>query len=257
MNAKELLKAAAQKASGRIAYSVGPAGAGERLCKEAGARFRAASLIKLPILYAYLFAVSDGEFDPAREIEVMPEAVVGGTGLILSMRPGTSLTLSDLALLMIAESDNIATNILIDLLGMERINAQIAALDMTGTILQRKMQDFARAAEGFENYTTADNIAAFLNRTVAGVLAREPIWIRVYEHLAAQNLNLKLPFRLPAGVSCAHKTGDLPRLEHDAGILAKGDRMVVAVALADDLEDNAAGVAFCREVGVAAAMMLD
>jgi beta-lactamase class A len=81
--------------------------------------FPAASVIKLTILWELFRRVDEGELSLHEEMELRETAKVGGFGILKEMHPGLRPSLEDLATLMIILSDNMATNILIDLLGME------------------------------------------------------------------------------------------------------------------------------------------
>jgi beta-lactamase class A len=80
-----------------------------------------ASLIKLPILAAFWDAVEAGRLDPAERVSVPAQARVEGGGVLKALAPGLQPTWSDLATLMITVSDNVATNLVIDRLGMDAI----------------------------------------------------------------------------------------------------------------------------------------
>ena len=256
-NLHNLLRTTALKVPGKSAYLISKLNSAKEFICNSEVRFRAASLIKLPILWTFLEAVRNGSIDANTIINIDESIIVAGTGSLKSKEPGYKVTLKELALLMISESDNTATNILIDLLGIDSINLQIHELNMTSTILQRKMQDFNSAAKGLENYTTANDIGKFLRKVAEGINKKGSIPHSVYSHLKAQNLKNKLPFYVSSKVACAHKTGDLPKLEHDAGILVNGSAVVLVVALTDELTDNFAGVEYCREIGKIAGEWLD
>ena len=161
---------------------------------------------------------------------------------------GSVVSLGEVAHLMIIASDNVATNILINLLGFESINQTIQILGLSSTQLRRKMQDFDAASRGFENTTCVADISKLLLR-IANLRGEDSIERKAFDILLAQKLNDKLPKYLPAHIQCAHKTGDLLKLEHDAAILIDGIKNIVVVVLSDELVDNAEGVRFCQEVG--------
>lgn len=212
-------------------------------------RFPAASLIKLPIYLEYVNRVARGELDPAGKISLPHGSVAGGCGVLKDAPPGSSHALGRIAELMITVSDNIAANMLIDLLGPDRINAAARTLGMRDTRLQRKMMDLESQAAGKDNYTTPRDVCVFLDallhpRIMAPGTARE-----IISALRRQELNAKLPALLPPAAVVAHKTGELQGVEHDAGLLFCGNKCCIAAVLTEGLASNAAGVSFCRKIG--------
>jgi beta-lactamase class A len=243
-----LLKEAASRVSGKIAYSIIDTsnGLSYQSCSEE--IFRSASLIKIPILLAYLEQVQKGILKPTEAITLTAEMIVPGTGVLKERRVGAKVILDEIAQLMITESDNVATNILIDLFGFELINESILKRELYSTQLKRKMQDFEAITRGLENTTCASDMAKLLLQ-ITKARHQSSIEFSAFEILSAQKLNEKLPKFLPPDVKCAHKTGDFTKLEHDAGILIDKTNEVVVVVLTDDLSDNSHGVKLCQEVG--------
>ena len=116
--------------------------------------FPTASTIKIHVLTQLLSRVERGEVDLQQKITVTPALLTTGSG-ILSYLDGTlDLSVLDLANLMIIVSDNAATNLCIDLAGMDETNALLRALGLTQTTLRRKMQDTAAMARNDENVAT-------------------------------------------------------------------------------------------------------
>ena len=162
---------------------------------------------------------------------------------------GASLRLEDLALFMLAVSDNTATNILIDYLGMDKINTSIKALGTKETILGRKMLDFEARKAGRDNFTSAADVGIVL----ASFLKEDP---RVLDMLSLQKNRSKLPSALgyddmdDLEPVLAHKTGELGGIEHDSGIFFYATpRPVIVVVLTENLPDSATGCAFIGRIG--------
>ncbi|MBW7885759.1 MAG: serine hydrolase [Caldilineaceae bacterium] len=213
-------------------------------------RFVAASLIKLPILWRFYQQCSLGLLDPDETLTVTAEALMPGFGVLKSLQPGLTLRLRDLAALMIVVSDNTATNLLIDRLGIEPINATIRELGLAGTELQRKMYDYRDPAKN--NYTTPRDMVT-IYRTIASGTGLEPAFHdEMMQLLLGQQCRNKLPSGLPRDARLAHKTGDMPQIEHDAGIFFGDGRRLVVAVLTKEMSRNLDGVALCRRVGEAA-----
>ena len=208
--------------------------------------FPAASLIKLPILWEFFHQCETGLIDPTEEIELQNEDKAIGFGVLRQLKPGLKLRLHDLAVLMIVISDNTATNLLIDKLGMDNINKSIQHLGLTHTALQYKMFD-PRDPEQ-DNVTSPADIARMLeafvqDQPLLGRYGNEPLKI-----LQDQQCKNKLHLGLPKGTRLANKTGDSLGIEHDVGVLFGREGAVIVVVMTKDLSANHDGIELCRDV---------
>ena len=211
--------------------------------------FPAASLIKLPIYFEYLNRIRKGDLDPARKITLSKESIAGGHGILKNEPLNSVHELKKIAKLMITVSDNSATNFLIDILSLDRINHAAKTLGMRDTVLQRKMMDLDSLASGKDNHTTARDIYVFLDEILHPKVISPEIGLEIINTLKHQELNTKLPSRLPSSTVIAHKTGELDGVEHDAGLIFSGKKWCIVVVLTKDLGSNDDGVLFCREIG--------
>jgi beta-lactamase class A len=198
----------------------------------------AASMIKVPILFAALLAVADGGL-PLDQPCRLDGPRVGGAGALSLLPTVRELTVRELLTLMIAQSDNDATNAVVDLLGAGRVNDYIhARLGAQRTALRRRMMDATAQAAGLENTTTAAELAAMLHQLRAGDLLPPALTAVALDILAAQQFREGLPAFLPPDVRSASKTGELPGIRHDGAILERADRWVVIVTLVTGLLDG-------------------
>lgn len=196
-----------------------------------------ASIIKLPILFTMLEQVAQGRLRLERDLPLAAGERVGGTGILSQLPSVHSLTLAELARLMIVLSDNVATNALIELLGVESVNDWCRRAGLAQTRLQRHMMDAAARAAGRDNFTSAANAAASLCWLLRdGAL---PATLRAFaiDLLADQRERAHFGAALPVDAMLANKTGQLPGLRHDAGILTVGPYSVVLAVLADGFTD--------------------
>lgn len=240
-----------QACTGTAAYYVKELAAAEVFAHNAHTRMPAASLIKLPILWEYYRQVQAGQLDPQESLTVPGAEVVGGCGIIKDLAPGAALRYKDLARLMIVLSDNTATNLLIEKLGLANISTTIQQLGMAHTVLQRKLMDYAARDRGLDNFTCAHDVALILEKIARHEGLPPGACQEMLDILQRQQLRNKLPALLPEGTWLAHKTGDQTTNEHDAGIMRLGTKTAVVVAMTQQLPQNAAGVAFCQQVGLA------
>ncbi|MDD2206608.1 MAG: serine hydrolase [Aminobacterium sp.] len=217
--------------------------------------FPSASLIKLSILWT-LFSKENAEELSLNETITLKEADKVEGGLLHLYKEGAKLRLEDLALLMIAVSDNTATNLIIDRLGIDQINNEIKKLGLKGTILGRKMLDFEAKKAGKDNYTTPEDISNLLGKILTSTSLPVSRRKRMLEMLSAQKLNIKLPSLVPFNDVdeiegfLAHKTGELPGSEHDAGIFFyNSDHPILVTVLTRNLSNRVAGVDLCAQIG--------
>ena len=198
---------------------------------------RSASLIKLFIMVEAFGQIATKRLDPATDIPFFEKDLVAGSGILQELPVGTHRTVSELIELMITESDNIATNLLIDLLGVETINARIHSLGCSETILRRRMMDFAAAEAGRDNLTSARDVIRLLTRLYNANCVGAEADATMCSILERQTDRCKIPLLLPSDTICQHKTGELPGAEHDAGIVRTSKGTYLIAIMSDDLPD--------------------
>jgi beta-lactamase class A len=178
--------------------------------------FPAASLAKIPILIEVARQVASGQLVWEERYAVPQEARVPSAGVLADLMPDLRLALRDLAHLMITISDNTAANVLLDLVGLDAVNAAIRDLGLTSTRLERRFMDFAARQAGRDNWTTPTDMSLALAHLCGGALpyAKEMLAI-----LLRQNDRSILPAYWGEDIPFAHKTGGLEGIIHDAGIL--------------------------------------
>lgn len=211
-------------------------------------RFSSASIIKLFILNELFNQVKKGDVKLSDVLVFDHSKAVDG-GMLHKFSSGATLRLEDLALFMLAVSDNTATNILIDHLGMDKINESIQALGAKETVLGRKMLDFEARKAGKDNFTSAAEVGNLL----AGFLKEDP---RILDMMSLQKNRSKLPGNLGFDDAddlepiIANKTGELSGIEHDAAVFFYATpRPVVAVVLTAGLPDSTVGCDFIARIG--------
>jgi beta-lactamase class A len=213
--------------------------------------FPSASIIKLFIFY-HLFTCGEGAKGEKKEkylkrTVTYDHAQAAPGGILHRVSDGAALRLEDLAILMLSVSDNTATNILIDELGMSGINETIQNLGASDTFLRRKMMDFEAKRAGRDNFTTPSDVAKVLE----AILKNR----RMVEMLSVQKSTSAFPARLPFDDTddvepiLAHKTGYLPGVAHDAGIFFYSEDPVIAVALTSGAPARQEGHGFCADIG--------
>lgn len=146
-----------------------------------------ASIIKIFILSTAYEMAEEGKLDLDEEIRVRRRDMVGGSG-ILNGRPGEPvLSVRELLRLMITESDNTATNVMMDRLTFAGIQSHCEAHGFTNTILRRKMMDIRALRAGRDNLTTVHWLA--IQRTSR--IASKPGGYSLRSYFCYLNLILK------------------------------------------------------------------
>lgn len=173
---------------------------------------------------------------------------VGGEGVLQTMTPGvTRLTNRDLATLVVSLSDNAATNVLIDRVGMDNVNAWLARLDLKQTRLRRQMMDVDAAREGRENTATPRELVTLLRAVHDGRVFNKATTDAFIAMLSIPRISY-LARQLPGDLKVASKQGNLDGVRNDAGIVYAPDRpfaiaVMVTYARNDlDAEDSIARI---------------
>ena len=200
-------------------------------------RMRSASMIKTLIMATLLQHEADGSISLGDSHTIRESDIVGGTGSVQSMGAGTRLSLSRLAELMISQSDNVATNVLIDRLGMGAVNDEGARLGLGQTVLARKMMDTAAAAAGRENYTSASDQARILRLVASGDLVSPEASQAALAWLKEQEDS--------EGIAQGVPSGTLDSVRHD-GAIVYGKRPYVLVIMTHGMSDGAANSLMAR-----------
>ncbi|HWR45305.1 serine hydrolase [Sporomusa sp.] len=222
---------------------------GDRLELNPGMVFPAASMIKVPIMYEIMRQAAAGMISLEETLGVTSGITTGGAGILKELRPGLTLTVRELVTLMIILSDNTATNMLIDLAGMDNVNNTMTGLGLKSTVLRRRMMDFDAARAGLENGISAADLALLLAQVLDSTMLPPAYGAMMLDILKRQQINDKLPFFLPEETVIAHKTGTLPGVEHDAGILFLPDGPYTICVLSADLTANYLGLQLVANIG--------
>ena len=142
--------------------------AGQAFLLAAALVLPATSMIKIFILAKAYEDIQSGSLRRNETFTLTPDNVVGGAGILQGRGDGTRVSLQEALNLMITESDNTAANLLIDRLGMDRINSYMQSHGYTHGVLRRKMMDTEAMREGRENLTSTRDVALLFKRLYRG-----------------------------------------------------------------------------------------
>lgn len=235
---------------GVMGYVIVDPETGDRFERLANETFPLASTIKLAILYEMFKQADEGrlKLDEVRQLD--RRHVVGGSGILTELT-APAMPLRDYAILMVVVSDNSATNLLIDAVGMENVTRRMAGMGMPGLRLRRKMIDMAAARRGEENVGSPADLARLLTAIHRSEGLTQASSQGILEILRKPKSSA-LRDGVPSSVPVANKTGTLEGVAADAGIVYLADRPYVFVATTTFLDSNAAGEAAIRAASQAA-----
>jgi beta-lactamase class A len=181
---------------------------------------KTASIIKLPILIHTALLVESRQLSWDQRLP-LTDSRSPGMGILKVMDDGLQPTLRDVAVLMTVISDNTATNMLIDLLGIDQINQRIQDLGMTNTRLNRKVfaPNTPECLPWGLGVTTARDVVHVLTQIATGQIGNAETSRFLQETLAKQQDRVGFPRGLPTGWSYAGKTGSDDDLRNDCAIV--------------------------------------
>jgi beta-lactamase class A len=137
-------------------------------------RFYTASVVKIPVMAAVYRKIEAGELSLSETVSTKDRDYAGGAGGLQWQEESVSHTVQDYLWMMITNSDNVATNVLVRTVGgSEYVNQTASRLGATGTKLQHKVTDQRAAAPGLDNYTTPRDMASMLHAIASGGAANE------------------------------------------------------------------------------------
>jgi beta-lactamase class A len=234
------LKRLANNTPGLVAITVADAGGRMPISVNGDWNLPAASVIKVPVMVEVMRQAALGRFTLDREVTLMPEDVDCGYGALCNASIGVTFSVRNLMRIMIANSDNTATNMLIRLVGRNNINDTMAGLGLN----QTRLGDSIHVEErGIRSLRTSTNDMMRLLVMIAGRrLVNEKASDLMLSILAEQRHNDLLPKPLPKGLIIAHKTGTLHDTLNDVGIVdLEGSPYIVCVITThlEDLDDGA------------------
>ncbi|HEV7595536.1 MAG TPA: serine hydrolase [Gemmatimonadaceae bacterium] len=215
-----------------IAVALHDAETGFELHYKSDRWFHAASTIKVPILLGVFAAIDRGELLPHSRVHVrnrflsvvenVPFRVESGRDANSAVHNaiGKMMRVDELAYHMITTSSNLATNLLLGVIGSDAVNRTLKELDVDdGIDLKRGVEDELAFEKRINNMVTADGLLRILTLLSEGKAFSPALSRRMMDILHGQEFNQGIPARLPKGARVAHKTGEISTVAHDAGVV--------------------------------------
>ena len=213
--------------------------------------FHAASTIKVAVLLALFRAADEGRFRLNDSLHVRNRFFSAADGSIFRVTQdrdatpelyaavGRTAKISALAHAMICGSSNLATNLLLDFVGVEYARTVLRDAQINGLELRRGVEDHNAHERGINNEATADGLLSLLSAIRGDFLAPESKR-EVIRILLEQRFNSMIPAGLPPHATVAHKTGEISTASHDIGIVYLPERepYIVAILTEFDPETN-------------------
>jgi beta-lactamase class A len=219
--------------------------------------FAQASSIKITVLANLYLQAQQGKLKLTDSYTVQSSDLVPDSDIMGGLTPGvTRLTLRDLATMMVAVSDNSATNVLIDRVGMPSVNAMLDSLGLSHTRLRRKMMDLQAAKEGRENISTPHEMMTLLDAIYRGKVLNKESTADFFSMLST-NKDSWIPRDLPAGLKIANKPGSLEAVRNDSGIVFVEGRPYVICVMTSFLRNEREGEEAISKISLSAWRMFD
>ena len=237
-----------------IAVALHDAETGFELHYKAERWFHAASTIKVPILLGAFAAIDRGELLPHSRVHVrnrflsvvenVPFRVESGrdANSVVHNAIGKMMRVDELAYHMITTSSNLATNLLLGVIGPDAVNRTLKELDVDdGIELKRGVEDELAFEKRINNMVTADGLLRILVLLSEGKAFSPALSRRMMDILHGQEFNQGIPARLPKGARVAHKTGEISTVAHDAGVVYLPKRKPYVVVILTEWDPEGSG----------------
>lgn len=228
----QLITAFSKEFPGNSGICVGPIEEPDSVSHNGQRSFEAASLVKLPILIELARRLEKGTCPPGHQLVFEERFRVGGSGRLKEQSAGGKYPVEQLAQWMIQESDNVATDMLLEYLGQEQTEASLSPLGLTATTVRRNIFDFAAIDLGRDNLTSPKDMARLLSLVGQNKLPRSA-WIKELL-MGTKNRSLLLA-QIDPQIRVAHKSGELTGFLHDIALF-EGQSPWLLVVLTEGAE---------------------
>jgi beta-lactamase class A len=226
-----------------IAVAVQDLETGTAIHINADESFHPASTMKVPVMMEIFHQASQGFLALTDRLEIFNSftSVADGSKYSLNIvddsetslyeRLGETESIQELTRLMIVRSSNLATNILIEKVGVQSINAFLQELGIQGVTVVRGIEDKAAFRLGINSSATARGLTHMMTLIAEGKVVSKKASQQMIEIMLGQEFNESIPALLPNGVKVAHKTGWTGEFYHDTGIVFPESRKPYAISI--------------------------
>jgi len=246
---------------GSVAVAFKDLTSGEELLFNANESFHAASTMKTPVLIEVFKQAKQGKFSLKDSIVIRNEfkSIVDGSVYALNAADdseqklyediGKKRTINELVTDMIIYSSNLATNMIIELVGAPNVMKTMRELGANSIQVLRGVEDSKAFEKGLNNTTTANDLMIIFEAMAKGKIISPGASQQMIEILLHQQFNKIIPARLPADVKVAHKTGNITGVLHDSGIVFLPDgHMYILVLLSKNIDNEETATNLLAEI---------
>ena len=218
--------------------------------------FHAASTMKLAVLLGVFRQIERGDLDLHAPVHVRNRftSIVNQEPFMLDLgrdadpdvygHLGKTLTVRELAYWMITKSSNLATNLLVDVVGIPTIQLSLDELEIDGVRVLRGVEDQRAFETGLNNEVTANGLLKLLRLIADGKAYSQKACDEMLDIMLDQQYRSGIPAGLPGAARVAHKTGNISTVHHDAGIVyLEGRKPYVLVILTQFAAETGRGPA--------------
>ncbi len=256
---EQILQIAADAKFDAVAVAFHDYETGREFSHESGRYFHAASTIKVPLLLAVYKRAEEGRIrlDDTLHVRNRFHSLADGSifrvagsrdgDVDLHKRIGRALRVRELARVMITRSSNLATNLLLDYLGVETVQSVLRKAGIDAVKFVRGVEDTKAFEMGINNEITAEGFATLFRVLCEESFLRRETREQMLEILHAQEFNSMIPAGLPKETRIAHKTGEISTVAHDGGIIFPVGRkpyvLTILTQMSTDVENRHAQIA--------------
>lgn len=254
---EETIKDVDRKLDGYVGVAILDLTNGDTVLYHADEVFPTASTIKVALLTELYKQAQDGKLNLNDVYTVRATDDVEDSSIFNGLTPElTKLTLRDLAQMVVAVSDNAATNVLIDKVGMQNVNAMLQNLSLTKTKLQRKMMDVNAAKEGRENLATPREFMMLMEAIYRDRVLNKEMSDQLLKLMTTKK-GSPIQRTLGESVKVADKDGQLDAIRCDIGVVYATKRPFVIAVMTAFLKDDGDGEEAIGEIAQAAYSYFD
>jgi beta-lactamase class A len=252
---QEKLTAMANQHQGKVALFAEKLATGETVAIDPDAVVQTASVIKLPIFVEAFAQIKAGKHSLAEKVVLRKEDQVQGSGVLQFLRPPLELSFEDVLTLMVIESDNTATNLVIDKVGLKNVNDRIASMGLKSTYLYKKVYkppegpmppDQKKYGLGKTTPREMAQVMASMERCDAKSAIQDQLLCdRMVQIMQNQQYRNMIPHYLEAAVDTsesgsfiADKVGQLDAVRADVALIYSQDGPIVISAFTYDNKDK-------------------
>jgi len=210
----------------------------------------AAGCMKLPIAIALLKCVENNSISLIDKVSISDVDMVYGTGIIHEFGE-REYSIEELMIAMLIQSDNTATNKIIDTLGITNINESIKDMGLRNTQLNRKTTDERQIKGDIENLSTSADLSKCWRILYAGDFLNKENSYKLINILKRQQIKNKIPFYMPENIkyNIANKSGDLEGVENDTALITTPKGNFTFTIMSKNLPNNIYGTVTITRIG--------